>query len=146
METLLAIVIGVLFAAAVYLLLRPNLLRVLFGLIMISNAINLSIFLMGRVTAPVAPPLVPEGQYTPTEAVANPLPQALVLTAIVIGFGLVAFALVLALRTYQSLGTIVADDVESARRTPEEPPVGAPPTTAQAEAARGAGLPEGPRL
>jgi multicomponent Na+:H+ antiporter subunit C len=111
MEPLLALVVGVLFAIGVYLLLQRNLLRVVFGLIVISNAANLLIFTMGRVTRAI-PPVIPPGLDAPEMAVANPLPQALVLTAIVIGFGLIVFALVLVLRVYESLQTMVPDDLE----------------------------------
>lgn len=105
MEPLLAILVGAMCAAAIYLMLDRNLLRFLFGLILISNAANLTIFAAGRLTQG-SPPLVPEDAEVPVDAVANALPQALVLTAIVIGFGLFAFALVLALRAYDTLGTL----------------------------------------
>ena len=62
----------------------------------------------GRLTT-AAPPLVPEGQTVPVGTVANALPQALVLTAIVIGFGLLAFALSLVFRGYQAMGTLDSD-------------------------------------
>ena len=90
-----------------------NLLRFLFGLILLSNAANLTIFVAGRLT-PGAPPLVPDGLDAPVGDVANALPQALVLTAIVIGFGLFAFALILAVRAYRSLGTLNTDDMRVA--------------------------------
>jgi len=111
MQILLVLLAGVLFAAGVYLVLRRNLLRMIFGLVLLSNAVNLLVFAMGRV-ARLAPPLVPEGATAPVEAVANPLPQALVLTAIVIGFGLVSFALVLAYRSFVTLGTVETDELE----------------------------------
>lgn len=110
METGLALVVGILFAAGVYLVLRRNLLKLIFGLVLLSNAVNLLIFTVGRLTR-ASPPLVPPGQVVPIEPFANPLPQALILTAIVIGFGLVAFALVLLYRAYESLGTVNADDL-----------------------------------
>ncbi|MEM6340588.1 MAG: Na+/H+ antiporter subunit C [Pseudomonadota bacterium] len=118
MEQLLAISIGVLVAGSVYLMLARDLLRFLFGLILMSNAANLTIFVAGRLT-PGAPPLVPDGVDAPVGLVANALPQALVLTAIVIGFGLFAFALVLTLRAYQSLGTLETSDMRVAE--PDEP-------------------------
>jgi multicomponent Na+:H+ antiporter subunit C len=108
MEPVIAILVGVLTAAAVYLMLARNLLRFLFGLILISNAANLTIFDAGRLTV-AAPPLIAPGADAPTGVVANALPQALVLTAIVIGFGLFAFALVLAFRAYRDLGTLDTD-------------------------------------
>jgi multicomponent Na+:H+ antiporter subunit C len=116
-EILVAIMVGFLVAASVYLMLARNVLRFLFGLVLISNAANLIIFASGRLTAE-APPLIPEGVDAPLEDVANALPQALVLTAIVIGFGLFAFALTLVYRTYQNLGTLNSDEMRLAE--PEE--------------------------
>lgn len=113
METLVAIMVGVLVSAAVYLMLARNVLRFLFGLVLISNAANLLIFAAGGLT-PEAPPLIPEGAYAPAAGVANALPQALVLTAIVIGFGLFAFALALVFRSYQALGTLDSDEMRIA--------------------------------
>jgi multicomponent Na+:H+ antiporter subunit C len=113
MEVMLSVLVGVLVAAAVYLMLARNVLRFLFGLILISNAANLAIFASGRVTE-AAPPLIPEGADAPLGLVANALPQALVLTAIVIGFGLFAFALVLAFRAYDALGTLDSDEMRVA--------------------------------
>ncbi len=108
MEAVLALLIGVLVAASVYLMLARNVMRFLFGLVLLGNAANLTIFVAGRLT-PEAPPLVPDGLTVPPEQVANALPQALVLTAIVIGFGLLAFTLVLVYRGYQTLGTLDSD-------------------------------------
>ncbi|MEL7091455.1 MAG: Na+/H+ antiporter subunit C [Pseudomonadota bacterium] len=118
MEPLLAITIGILVAAAVYLMLARNVLRFIFGLVLISNAANLTIFVAGGLTAG-APPLIPVGAEAPAELVANALPQALVLTAIVIGFGLFAFALVLMFRAYTTLGTLYSDDMRVAEPRPE---------------------------
>jgi multicomponent Na+:H+ antiporter subunit C len=94
-------------------MLARNVLRFIFGLVLISNAANLTIFTAGRLT-PGAPPLIPEGADAPVGTVANALPQALVLTAIVIGFGLFAFALVLMFRAYTSLGTLQSDEMRVA--------------------------------
>jgi multicomponent Na+:H+ antiporter subunit C len=113
MEIVLSVLIGVLFATAIYLMLARNFLRFLFGLILMSNGANLAIFASGRLTAG-APPLIIEGADGPVGVVANALPQALVLTAIVIGFGLFAFALVLALRAYWSLGTLDTEEMRVA--------------------------------
>jgi multicomponent Na+:H+ antiporter subunit C len=113
MEPVIAVLVGVLTAAAVYLMLARNLLRFLFGLILISNAANLTIFDAGRLTVG-APPLIALGAEAPDGVVANALPQALVLTAIVIGFGLFAFALVLAFRAYSDLGTLDSDEMRLA--------------------------------
>lgn len=108
MEPLVAVVVGALFACGFYLMLRRNLLRFIFGLILLSNGANLLIFTAGRLTR-ATPPLIPEDAEIPTAEIANALPQALVLTAIVIGFGLVAFALVLLMRSYSEWGTVDTD-------------------------------------
>lgn len=108
MEIILAIVSGTLFAASFYLLLRRNLLRFIIGLIILGNAVNLLIFTMGRLTREI-PPVIPKGQKVIEGAYANPLPQALILTAIVISFGLLAFTLVLVYRNHSVSQTIDAD-------------------------------------
>jgi multicomponent Na+:H+ antiporter subunit C len=113
MEPLLAIVIGILVALSVYLLLRKNLVRVVIGIVILSNAVNLLIFTLGRLDRGI-PPLIAAGETVPEGAFANPLPQALVLTAIVIGFGLFAYALVLTYRAYTETGTINVDDMRMA--------------------------------
>lgn len=128
MTVALAVLIGVLVACSVYLMLDRNVLRFVFGLVLLSNAANLTIFVAGGLT-PLSPPLIPEGQIAPVSTVANALPQALVLTAIVIGFGLLAFTLALVYRAYQDMGTMdsnamrraepVADKVEPV--APTEP-------------------------
>lgn len=118
MEPLLALVVGGLVAAAVYSLLRRDLLRVAFGIILLGNAVNLLILAAGRVTRGV-PPIVPRGMDAPAGVFANPLPQALVLTAIVIGFGLAAFLLLLILRAQRTLGTV---DVVQLKETDSDTP------------------------
>lgn len=120
MELLVALLVGVLIATGTYLMLARNVLRFLFGMILISNAANLTIFVAGRLTVG-APPLIPEGADAPLQEVANALPQALVLTAIVIGFGLFAFALTLVYRGYQSLGTLMSDEMRLAEPMTEPP-------------------------
>ena len=80
--------------SGIYLVLQRNLVRFVFGLILLSGGVNLLIFTAGRVTRG-APPIVPPDAYAPPLGAANALPQALILTAIVIGFGLTAFAMVL---------------------------------------------------
>ena len=120
MEPLLALVVGALFTCGIYLLLRRNLLRFIFGLILLSNGVNLLIFTAGRLTR-ANPPLIPEGAVIPESGVANALPQALVLTAIVIGFGLIAFALTLLLRAYGALGTVDTDVMEQTSDAPSKP-------------------------
>lgn len=108
MESVLVVIVGALFASGTYLLLRPNLLRLIIGLMLLGNGVNLLIFTAGRLT-PGLPPIVPPGADAPLHAVANPLPQALILTAIVISLGLVAFALALLHRGHSILGTMHPD-------------------------------------
>ena len=103
MELILAIAIGVLAGSGVWLLLRPRTFQVIIGLSLISYAVNLFIFSMGRLTMN-APPVLEGGtgdlsQYT------DPLPQALVLTAIVIGFAMTALFLVVMLANRGLTGT-----------------------------------------
>ncbi len=112
MEVALALIAGLLVAAGSYLMMSGKLLPYLFGLTMISNAANLLIFAGGRLTY-AEPPLVAVGDKTVVGA-ANALPQALILTAIVIGFGLLVFSLCLAYRAYFVLGTVRMDDMRDA--------------------------------
>jgi multicomponent Na+:H+ antiporter subunit C len=112
MEVILALLAGLLVGSGAYLMMSGKTLPYLFGLIMISNAANLLIFGSGRLTYG-RPPLVPEGEYVAT-GVSNSLPQALILTAIVIGFGLLVFALALAYRSFYVLKTTEMDEMREA--------------------------------
>jgi multicomponent K+:H+ antiporter subunit C len=98
MEGLYAICVGVLTSCGIYLLLRGRTFPVILGLIMLSYAVNLFLFASGRLTFNMAPILGESEHYT------DALPQALVLTAIVIGFATTAFMLVLAIRAYSESG------------------------------------------
>jgi multicomponent Na+:H+ antiporter subunit C len=109
MTTLLAIVAGLLFAAAVYLMLRRSLLKLALGLSLLANAANLAIFVAAGLTRG-EPPLVAEGSTQPPLGAADPLPQAMILTAIVIGFSVLAFTLTLMHRVYQEGGS---DDLDT---------------------------------
>jgi multicomponent Na+:H+ antiporter subunit C len=108
-----ALVIGVLVTTGVYLVLRRSLVKLLFGFVLLSHAANLTVFTLGGLTRGRAP-LVPAGSKVPDPGHADPLPQALVLTAIVIGFAVVAFLSVLIHRTIEETGT---GDVEEMRET-----------------------------
>lgn len=108
MEILLALVVGVLYAAGLYLMMRRSIVKLILGLALLGHAANLLIFTIGRLNNG-RPPLIPEGAEQITGSFADPLPQALILTAIVIGFGVQAFALVLLRRVNQTLGT---DDLQ----------------------------------
>ena len=100
MEILIATAIGLMTAAGVYLLLRRHSFPVILGLVFLSYAVNLFLFAMGRLRVDAAPILL-DGvtRYT------DPLPQALVLTAIVISFGMTALIVVLALRSFLETGS-----------------------------------------
>lgn len=112
MEFLMAILIGILFSAALFMILRRSIIKLIIGLLFLSHAVNLLIFTMGRLTRGKAP-LIDEGSKSITEAVADPLPQALVLTAIVIGFGVTAFAIVMIQRVYNSAGVDDSDKLQA---------------------------------
>lgn len=127
MEILLALLFGVLLAGAVHLLLARSLPRVILGLLLLGNAANIAILAGGRVLG-TAPPLVSPGAQALAAGAANPLPQALVLTAIVISFGLTAFVMVLAWAVWKGEAVVDAEALRSA-----EPP--ALPSTDPAEAA-----------
>jgi multicomponent Na+:H+ antiporter subunit C len=113
MNLLLAALVGGLFAAATYLMLRRSTVKLLIGLSILSHGANLFLFSAAAPREREAP-LVPPGQTVPPEPVADPLPQALVLTAIVISFAVVVFAVVLVHRTHQASGV---RDVDSLRTT-----------------------------
>lgn len=105
MEFLYALSVGTVVAAGIYMMLERHAVRVILGIALIAAAANMLIFLAGGVGSAV-PPVVPYGETILTPHAANPLPQALVLTAIVIGFALISFAIVLAFRAYRTLGTL----------------------------------------
>jgi len=109
MEALLACLIGLMFAAALYLMLSGVLVKFVFGFMLIGNAVNLLIFTAGRLNH-LSPPLIPPDRTGLSHPVSNALPQALILTAIVIGFAMVTFVLVLLLRTYAHTGTLNAGE------------------------------------
>lgn len=113
METLLSFVVGGLFASGIYLMLRRSIVKLIFGLALLSHAANLLIFTMGGLTRDKAP-LIPMGETTLVAPYADPLPQALILTAIVISFAVLAFTLVLIHRSYQAVQT---DDLDQMKAT-----------------------------
>ena len=109
MEAVFAITLGVMMDSGVYLLLRARLFPVVMGLTLISYAVNLFIFAMGRLASGIPAIIGQSAEYS------DPLPQALVLTAIVIGFAMTAFVVVLSLR---GLGELRTDHVDG--REPRE--------------------------
>jgi multicomponent Na+:H+ antiporter subunit C len=115
MEIILAVVTGALYATGLYLMLRRSVVRLVIGLSLISHAANLLIFSAAGMTR-ARPPIVPEGAVRPEAPFADPVPQALILTSIVLGFAILAFAMVLIKRAYQTVGT---DDLDAMRSTDE---------------------------
>jgi multicomponent Na+:H+ antiporter subunit C len=111
-EVLLALAAGVLYATGIYMMLRRRLAQLIIGLGLLSNGTNLLIFTAGGLTRG-RPPVLAAGADRLASPYADPVPQALVLTAIVIGFGLLAFSLVLAHRVHATIGT---DDVDELGR------------------------------
>jgi len=112
MEPLYIITIGVMAGVAAYLLMSRNVLRMVLGLLLLGNAANLTIFVAGRMGSNL-PPLVSAGETTIAIS-ANPLPQALILTAIVISFSLVAFTVVLLHKTWQRLQIVDTEKMREA--------------------------------
>jgi multicomponent Na+:H+ antiporter subunit C len=111
MHLMLAILSGAFFAAGVFLILRRSLMRLVIGLIFMGHAANMLIFTAGGLQGG-APPIVPGDAEALVQPYADPLPQALILTAIVISFGLFAFFLVLIKRTYQESGMDDMDELD----------------------------------
>ena len=124
MEAILSAVVAVFFGVSIYLMLSKHIIRILLGVSIFGNAVNLTFFTTGRLVREV-PPIIPHGIEVPPGITANPLPQALILTAIVISFSFFAFLLVLAFRAYQELGTDDTDGMRVAEPEGEElPPLG----------------------
>lgn len=117
MEALIAVSIGILTACGVYLALRGRTFPVILGLTLLTYAVNLFLFVMGRLTIGQPPIIDPAAAgYT------DPLPQALVLTAIVIAFGMTAFVVMLALRAHAALGNDHVDGRPEGAEVEAEPP------------------------
>ena len=110
MELLLAVIAGVLYATGLYLMLRRRLAQLIVGLGLLSNGSNVLILAAAGVTRG-SPPIVTDTTVA-ADQFADPVPQALILTAIVIGFGVLAFSLVLAHRVHQSVDS---DDIDMIR-------------------------------
>lgn len=104
MNVIMPLLVGVLFSAAIFLMLRPQLMRVALGVILLTNATNLFLFSSGRVLRH-GPPIIPyDLKYISVNA-ANPVSQALILTAIVIGFALLSFLIAFVYRCLDEFGT-----------------------------------------
>ena len=114
MLIVMAILVGGLYAAGIYLLLRRTMIKLIFGLMLLGHAANLLIFTAGGLIRG-APPLVAEGASAPPSGITDPVPQALVLTSIVIGFAVTAFAAVLVRQVAESLGSTDSDTLRTTR-------------------------------
>ena len=103
MEALISLIVGVLTACGVYLILRGRTFPLVLGLTLLSYAVNLFLFATGRLAIGL-PPIIDRNLAGPVGGYTDPLPQALVLTAIVIGFAMTAFLIMLALKARAELG------------------------------------------
>jgi multicomponent Na+:H+ antiporter subunit C len=121
MELVLAIIAGVLYASGLYLMLRRRLAQLIVGLSLLSNGSNVLILAAAGVTR-AKPPIITDSSVT-ADQFADPVPQALILTAIVIGFGVLAFSLVLAHGVHQSVDSDDIDVIgpDSAKASSDKP-------------------------
>lgn len=115
MSLLLALAVALLFGSGAYLILKPDLLRVVVGLVLVSNAANLTLVAAGlsRGQAPILP-------LEPDQPVADPLVQAMTLTALVIGFAVTSLLLAMVVRVYRTHRSVDLDDLSSAEVRREE--------------------------
>jgi multicomponent Na+:H+ antiporter subunit C len=115
MTLILAAVIGILFGCGAFLLLKPDLFRIVVGVVLVANAANLTVMAsgLGRGQSPVEP-------YESGVAISDPLVQAMTITAVVIGFGVTALLLSLAYRVYVSSRTVDLDELSHAEARHEE--------------------------
>jgi len=112
MEVLIAILVGFLYAAGVYMVLRRSIVKFIIGIILLSNATNLLVFISGGLIA--GNPAFLDEQVSNGQTFSDPLPQALVLTAVVIGLGIVVFTIALKYKFYEVTGT---DDLDQLKQT-----------------------------
>lgn len=109
MELLLVFLVGLLYSTGIYLMLRRSMVKLLLGLLLLGNGANILIFLMGDLSKG-SPPIIGDAEKSLTDSYADPVPQALILTAIVISFALQSFAIILLKKVYKSTGS---DDLDS---------------------------------
>jgi len=110
-ELMLALLTGLLYATAVYMMLRRSIVKLVIGLSLLAHASTLLILTVGRPVR-TQPPIIPAGATELVQPFSDPVPQALILTAIVISFGVQAFALVLIRQSSKVVGT---DDLDRMR-------------------------------
>ncbi len=138
MEIIVAVTVGLLVTIGIWMLLDRGLLRVVLGIVVLGNGVNLAVFSAGRLDGRAAA-FVTEGG-APALA-ANPLPQALVLTAIVIGFALFVFALAVLKRSFELHGNVETDRITAVAEEPAPDlpvPAAAQPATPASGAAAAA--------
>ena len=124
MEAVFSILVGLFFSTAIYLMLSRHSVRVVLGIAILGNAVNLLLFTAGRLTREI-PPIIDGGQDVLGPGAANAVPQALILTAIVISFSFFCFLLVLVWRAFQELKTDDTDEMRMAEPAGEPlPPLG----------------------
>lgn len=118
MQVFLPIIVGLLYAAGIFLMLNRNFVKVLIGMAILGHAVNLFLFTISRLTRGKTALIPPDDQQI-EGTFADPIPQALILTAIVIGFGIQAFAIVLFRRTYQATGVHDINELNNTDRIEE---------------------------
>lgn len=124
MEAVFSVLVGIFFSVAIYLMLSRHSVRVLLGVAILGNAVNLLLFTAGRLTRAV-PPIIGANEDVLAPSAANPLPQALILTAIVISFCFFCFLLVLVWRAFRELKTDDTNEMHAAEPQREPlPPLG----------------------
>ncbi|MFA7444337.1 MAG: Na+/H+ antiporter subunit C [Flavobacteriaceae bacterium] len=109
MELLLVLLVAILYSTGIFMILRRSMVKLLLGLLLLGNGTNILIFLMGGLTKG-KPPIIDAEERNFTNVYADPIPQALILTAIVISFALTAFAIILLKKVYSTTGS---DDLDS---------------------------------
>ncbi len=109
MELLLILLVGIFYSSGVFLMLRRSMVKLLLGLLLLGNGANILIFLTGGLTKG-KPPIIDGAEKTFSDVYADPVPQALILTAIVISFALNSFAVILLKKVYETTGS---DDLDS---------------------------------
>lgn len=124
MEAIFSLLVALFFGVGIYLILSKHIIRIVLGIAIFGNAVNLLIFTSGLITREAASIIPAHLDLLPSPA-ANPLPQALILTAIVISFSFFAFVLVLAYRAYQEIGADYTTGMRIAEPSDDRlPPMG----------------------
>ena len=113
MEIIYALLIGVMFGTSVYFFLRRSIVKLILGILFMSNSVNLLLFISSGLDYNIPP----FSRLEASSRMADPLPHALILTSIVIGFGIIAFSLVLNMKYHQATGT---EDMDEATQEIEQ--------------------------